>query len=310
MGRPVARAMASLVGTEAVDGDQLEVAEPAWPTPDPWKREFRPRSRFWRRSRRTTIRPLLAPTSTRSWLPCMPSWASAPLETAPGRHMTSLPTTRWLTDRGDRIAAGVVVGFTGWTMGGATATLISPDHRIAVIEHHAQLLRAIGPADGPLVCQARVTHDVDEFHVTAAEVTDTNGHVVATAGFTSIATPINAGALHRRSGCWPPSCSVTSWALPNKRRSWATRLGDTDSPPITPWSAVSSTPSADSEIKTMGDGFLALFDVPARAVQCAKAISRRTARRRDGGDDRPSYRRVRSVSGRRQRGRRPCRGTH
>ena len=164
-------------------------------------------------------------------------------------------------------------------------------HRIAVIEHHAQLLRAIGPADGPLVCQAWVTHDVDGFHVTAAEVTDTKGHVVATAGFTSIATPINAGVVAPAERLPPPSCSVTSWALPDSlgavgRRGLAppTRHRTRYGPP--PARRLPQTRDQDD----VGDGFLALFDVPARAVQCARSHSRRTPRRGDGGDNRPSHR--------------------
>jgi len=271
VGRPVARAMASLVGTNAVDDDQLDVAEPAWPSPDPWKREFRPRPIV--EAFEAYNNPPPADADYDSLLaPLHAQLGFRPIETTPGRHTASLPTTRWLTDRGDRIAAGVVVGLTGWTMGGANATLMSPDHRIAVIEHHAQLLRAIGPADGPLVCQARVTHDVDEFHVTAAEVTDTHGHVVATAGFTSIAAPLNAGVMA------PAERLLTTVLFSDVVGSTAQagQLGDEA------WRYRLATHRAmvrrqldafrGREIKTMGDGFLALFDVPARAVQCAKAI--------------------------------------
>ena len=51
------------------------------------------------------------------------------------------------------------------------------------------------------------------------------------------------------------------------------------------------------EVKTLGDGFLATFDGPARAVRCAAAIVDTSAPARDGGAWRPSYRRDRDPAG-------------
>jgi class 3 adenylate cyclase len=194
------------------------------------------------------------------------------VETLPGRHATSLPTSRWLLDRPDRIAGGVVVGLTGWTMGGATNAFTPPDHRIAVIEHHAQLLRAFGPADGPLLCQARVTHDAGEFHVATAEVSDGHGHVVATAGFTSIVTPMDAGAP-------PPAERLLATILFSDIVGSTEQLGEVGDEAWRHRLATHHTmvrrqldAFRGREITTTGDGFLALFEAPARAVQCAKAI--------------------------------------
>src|SRR4029077_7068509 len=72
-----------------------------------------------------------------------------------GRQSTSMPASRWLSDRSNRLGAGAIVSLTAWTMGGATSGLIPEDESIAVIEHHVQLLRPV-PVDGErLVCQAR-----------------------------------------------------------------------------------------------------------------------------------------------------------
>lgn len=195
-----------------------------------------------------------------------------PLEWAPGRTATSLRTSLWLTDRPERVAAGVVVGMTASTMGSATEAFWPPEHIIAVVEHHTQLLRAVGPGDGPLVCQARVTHEVDQFHVTVAEVTDANGNVVATAGFTSIATPLRAGATAPAERLlatilFSDMVGSTEQARQLGDEAWRGQLA-------THHSMVRRQLDAfrGREIKTMGDGFLALFDAPARAVQCAKAI--------------------------------------
>ena len=72
-----------------------------------------------------------------------------------------------------------------------------------------------------------------------------------------------------------------------------------------PWSAASSQRFRGREINTAGDGFLATFDGPARAIRCACAIARRV-RRSAGCPRRPAHGRVR---GDRRRTRRH-RGAH
>ncbi len=268
VGRPLTRAIASLVAIPARDTSASDAVEPTWPTPDPWQRDFAPpsiaevtevmqRRVDWDES-------LLAPLHAQLGLRVV--------EAAPGRHATILPISGWLLDRADRIAGGVILGLTAWTMGGATATFIPAGQTITVIAQHTQLLRAVAPDDGPLLCQARVTHQADEFHVTAAEVTDANGLVVATAGFTAIATPMRDGApppAERLLATIMFSDIVGSTAqlaeLGDER--WRRRLALHHAMVRRQLDAFRGR-----EISTSGDSFLALFDKPARAVQCAKAI--------------------------------------
>ena len=82
------------------------------------------------------------------------------------------------------------------------------------------------------------------------------------------------GTRERRTStaCWPPYCSPTSWA----RRRSAAEIGDAH------WKELLERHGATvrallaryrgTEVKTMGDGFLATFDGPARAVRCAQGI--------------------------------------
>ncbi len=268
IGRPLTRAIASLVAIPACDGNQRDPVEPTWPTPDPWKREYPPPPI----DEVTEVMQLRRAWDESSLAPLHAQLGVQVVEAAQGRHATTLPTHGWLLDRPDRIAGGVIVGLTAWTMGGATATLIPAHHQITVIAQHTQLLRPIARSDGPVLCQARVTHQADEFHVTAAEVTDTNGQVVATAGFTAIATPMRDGA--------PPPAerllatimfsdiveSTTQLAELGDER-WRSRLALHHAMVRRQLDAFRGR-----EISTSGDSFLALFDKPARAVQCAKAI--------------------------------------
>ena len=61
-------------------------------------------------------------------------------------------------------------------------------------------------------------------------------------------------------------------------RDSATARGATCSRPTTRACVASSERFAGREVKTTGDGFLATFDGPARAIRCASAIARRRSR--------------------------------
>jgi class 3 adenylate cyclase len=141
-----------------------------------------------------------------------------------------------------------------------------------VIAQHTQLLRGVAHEDGPLLCQARVTHQADEFHITAAEVTDAHGRVVGTAGFTAIATPLREGvppAAERLLATIMFSDIVGSTAQLAELgdEGWRRRLALHHAMVRRQLDAFHGR-----EISTNGDSFLAVFDTPARAVHCAKAI--------------------------------------
>src|SRR3954451_15777623 len=73
-------------------------------------------------------------------------------------------------------------------------------------------------------------------------------------------------------GYLPPSCSPTSWPRSQPRRLWATGPGETC------WKRHHTLVRGalgrfrGAEVDTAGDGFLATFDGPARAVRCAQHI--------------------------------------
>ena len=270
-GRPIIGAFASMVPAPATRvGDDPSV-EPTWPTPDPWMRDYE-------------LPPSDSPSNVALFerakagqappAPILREFGVEFVDAEVGRQSSSMPASRWLSDRSDRLAAGAVVSLTGWAMGHATSGLISKEEGIAVIEHHVQLLRPV-PVDGErLVCQARVTHDVGDFWITAADVTDDAGNTVATAGFTSIARlrPNDSHVTSER----VLATILFSDIVGSTQQ--AQRLGDAD------WQRVLVTHHAivrrqidvfrGREVKTTGDGFVVLFDAPARAVQCATAMRR------------------------------------
>ncbi len=79
------------------------------------------------------------------------------------------------------------------------------------------------------------------------------------------------------SGRWRRCCSPTSSARPSAQRSSATPAGESCSSVTTRWSASELARHRRPEIKTVGDGFLATFDGPARGdpLRDARSASER-----------------------------------
>ncbi len=81
-----------------------------------------------------------------------------------------------------------------------------------------------------------------------------------------------AAAPARPNGRWRRCSSPTSLARPRPPPGLATAAGATCSSATTQPCAVQLAVHRGHEVKTMGDGFLATFDGPARAIRCAVAI--------------------------------------
>jgi class 3 adenylate cyclase len=267
-GRPIVSAFASIVPAPSATVHDESSAEPVWPTPDPWMRDFEPPP--------PAVTGVAVLNFVRSGLlaPVQHELGVEYVDADMGAACLAMPASRWLADRRERLAAGAIVSLTAWTLGMATAPLIPEDARIAVIQHHVQLLRPVVADGGRLTCQARVTHDVGEFRVTTAEVSDEAGNTVATSGFTSISRqqPRDSAPKSERI----LATILFSDIVGSTER--AQHLGDAD------WQKVLAQHHAivrrqinvlrGREVKTTGDGFVVIFDAPARAVQCAIAMRR------------------------------------
>ena len=80
------------------------------------------------------------------------------------------------------------------------------------------------------------------------------------------------GAARPGHACSRPCFSRTSSGRPSAPPSWATSAWRSCSSSTTRSFAASSTRFRGEEGDTAGDGFLATFDGPARAIRCAQAI--------------------------------------
>ena len=78
----------------------------------------------------------------------------------------------------------------------------------------------------------------------------------------------------RRSGLWRRFCSATSSARPSWPHRWAICAGGSSSPSMTASAAARSSGSGAATSRGTGDGLLASFDGPARAITAAAKIGR------------------------------------
>ena len=117
-GRPIIGAFASMVPAPATNAGDDPSVEPTWPTPDPWMRDYElppsgsPSNVTLFERAKTGQAPIGAD---------LREFGVEYVDAEVGRQSSSMPASRWLADRPDRLAAGAIVSLTGWTMGGATS---------------------------------------------------------------------------------------------------------------------------------------------------------------------------------------------
>jgi class 3 adenylate cyclase len=256
------------------------VEEPRYPTPDPYRRPLPagvgaiPDEDWERHDGFAISRGIQEGT-----FPTVPLMAlfGATFAFEPGRGTLELPRSEWLCwHRRDRLAPGVVAGSTFWAMAASVSTEMPRGApRVGVLDLAITLIRPVSSHGPDLFAEGRTTSRDREFVFTAGVVGDGPDDRVAAGHYTTV-------FLERRPRPAPPTRAVfttlmfTDLTDSTKK---AAQLGDEQ------WSAVLAQHHAalrrhlealhGHEVKTTGDGFLATFDNPADAVECARRIRER-----------------------------------
>jgi class 3 adenylate cyclase len=198
-----------------------------------------------------------------------------------GHCSLSVPTTDWLCIERGWIPAAVQVVVASTALHGATLSVQPRGRRLAPVHQTVHLARGVRADGRPLLARAGVT-DRDGRRVTAStELVDADGAVVARGQ--QIAMPAPGRRPGRASEPERLLATVLFTDVVGSTER-AERLGDKR------WGALLDEHHTvvrrqlelfgGREVKTTGDGFLATFDSPGRAVQCARAV--RDALRRLG----------------------------
>jgi len=196
------------------------------------------------------------------------------VDVSKGRVLATLRTSQWHCIYPDEVSPGVIAFLTAFGLAGAPITLCPPGRRLGVIAMSISFLRPVAPDGRNLLARGTVLHEGGRFLVSAVEVTDSDGNRVALGQQTSLLVPKRPPPHGDTESDRLLATVLFTDIVGSTRR--AEELGDAR------WRELLDEHHAfvrtqlqvfrGREVKTTGDGFLATFDSPGRAVQCARSI--------------------------------------
>jgi uncharacterized protein (TIGR00369 family) len=187
----------------------------------------------------------------------------------------AMPVTGWLSS-GSRVAAGLISTLPHGAMYFACRTLANPGDYHRTADLRIDFFREVAADGRELTAVARVLQHDEDGAMASSEVFDADGALVALAELRLIRIPagsVVANAARDEADRVLATVLFTDIVSSTER---ATQMGDRD------WRDLLDRHHAavrealmrfrGTEVKTTGDGFVATFDSPARAVRCARAI--------------------------------------
>jgi class 3 adenylate cyclase len=251
------------------------VDEPTYSTPDP---PLRPLSagvqsvpaEYWERfDGMTVVQKLAGPDAP----PLFRMLGLADGDVDEGQYLgATLPATEWFCYHGREIAPGVLAVAMYIAATGAGHTLSPVGYRPGALNMSYSFLRPVVPDGRTLVISGRATEQHEDLVLVSAKVAAGEGRSLATLHETSLVLPV-------RTRPQPTAESILATVLFTDLVDSTARLsalGDER------WQALLAEHQAvvrrhleafrGREVKTTGDGFLATFDSPARALKGALAI--------------------------------------
>lgn len=231
------------------------VLEPAYPTPDPMHRSL--------------------PTSLdRTALPPAAAFVGMEVEEVSDiRAVATMPASGWFCNSRRDVEPGVVASLGNYTAALLTPRIAGPDHRAVTFETSMSLLGTV-TADGRVLrSSASLNERVGDVFVVDARVEDADGVTVLLGRGTLQRQPRRSGQQSRPANrvlltvLFTDLVGSTERAGADGDAKWRTLLEEHHA--IVRRQIEFHT---GREVKTTGDGFLATFDSPSRAVQCAQAI--------------------------------------
>ena len=183
-----------------------------------------------------------------------------------------LRTSEWHCVDRRHVQAGVIFTLAHYALTTSAGTLCSPGLQVGVIEQTISFLGKVMPDGRELVARGQVVHRGD-FVVATARITDEEGTEVALAHQTGLLAERTGSKRSQEPERMLATVLFTDLVGSTQR---AEQLGDDR------WRQLLQDHNdlvrrqlqvfKGREVKSVGDGFLATFDSPARAIQCARAI--------------------------------------
>ena len=199
------------------------------------------------------------------------------VEASDQRAVTTMPTTEWFCNIRRDVQEGVVAAQGTFTAALITSRLTPSDERAVTLETTTSFLLPVAPDGSRLRAEMSVHSMADDSFVLDGTVTDARGRRVLVGRGTLLRRPRSRrrAASNRvlLTVLFTDVVGSTQHASTVGDRQWADLLDEHHAVVRHQFDV-----HMGREVKTTGDGFLATFDSPSRAVQCAKAIRDAVAR--------------------------------
>jgi class 3 adenylate cyclase len=190
-----------------------------------------------------------------------------------GAATLSLPASPWFASRSRDVTPGPIATLMHMALSTSPLALARAGEYLGVVGQSMTFLDAV-PADGrELIARARLAHKGSELLVSSVEVIDADGRRVAMGSQTSVLRERRRRGTARQHDRVLATILFTDIVGSTRR---AQELGDER------WRDLLAEHGdivrrqlqmfGGREVKSTGDGFLAAFESPARAVHCARAI--------------------------------------
>jgi uncharacterized protein (TIGR00369 family) len=192
-----------------------------------------------------------------------------------GGGALSLPASPWFCSRYSDVTPGTIATLMHMALSAAPLALSTGNEYIGVVGQSLTFLRSVPPDGRELLARYRLIHRGSELLVSSVEVLDADGNRAAMGSQTSVLRERRRPGASHAPGRERILATVLFTDLVGSTRR-AQELGDER------WRELlvehddtvrhQLKTFGGREIKSIGDGFLAAFESPARAVHCARAI--------------------------------------
>jgi len=196
------------------------------------------------------------------------------LDSAPGSCTLSIPASRWFSLHDDVVDPAILNTVSAITSGAAAMNLGSRDRISGEINRTVAFERPIPTDDRTVLLRASTRLQGSHLMVCDVEISDPDGNIAALEQAVWQLVPRRGDVRAKPAGQRQIATVLFTDIVASTER--AAALGDAS------WSELLADHQdivrqqlqifGGHEIKTTGDGFLATFDSPANAVQCARAI--------------------------------------
>jgi len=247
--------------------------EPTYPTPDPCKRPYPGEFPWTLLDEIGGLSVLRMSADGELVAPVYDLLGARWVEVEEGFVTITLNASEWLCGRTRHVAAGVLFSIAQLGTSGAAWTVCPSERRVGALDQTLSFLRPVPAKGGEIVVRGRLVHTGEKLLISVVEVTDPDGIPVGMGHQTSVLAERRRGS--RKAAAQRVLASVLFTDIVGSTQR-AEQLGDAR------WNDVLAEHHAlarrqlelfkGREVKTTGDGFLATFDSPNRAVQCARAI--------------------------------------